>query len=123
MAEGEQPARTEVLRSLGALEEAERRAYDRGQESARVHGELRAHESRLNSLNGSVARAADELRAVGDKLTVLSEQFRRGEAIAKDRAEQAERLVKKSLGTREFVLGLIGATGVIVSALAATGHI
>jgi hypothetical protein len=111
------------LRNLSALEEAEERAFRRGEQSARLKGDVASHERRLNAMNGSIDRLTT---AVGD----LGKEFHESLAVAAARADEAKKAAEKAeakgLSTRTFVVSLVVACaavcGVIVTVLALILH-
>lgn len=123
---GDLPDHTEALRNVGALEAAEQRAFERGQQSAKLKAQVDSHERRLNAINGSISRHADEARNLAETVTKLGEDFRTSVAVATARAVEAKEAAKEAaerqVSTRTFVFGLLGAVAAISSVLAATGH-
>lgn len=113
----------EVLRGLTAVEEAEQRAFQRGQATAKMKGQLDSHEQRLNAINGSIERGAKAQEETNERLKALKAAFETSIAIATARAEDAKTAAEKQVSTRGYVLGLIGAVLAIGTLLAATGHV
>jgi HKD family nuclease len=112
---GEAPDHSDALRNVSALETVEDRAFQRGQASAQMKGQLESHERRLNAINGSIDRSTQALDA-------LKAAFEQNIAIAQARAEDAKTAAEKQVSTRTFLLGLVGAVAAIGTLLAATGH-
>jgi predicted nucleic acid-binding Zn-ribbon protein len=114
------------LRNLSALEEAEERAFRRGQESAALKAKVESHEKRLNALNGSIDRSTAALRQLEKTVDKIGEQVRGSAAVTATRAEDAKAAAEKGLSTRTFVFSLLAAaTGVclvVIGALALFVH-
>jgi HKD family nuclease len=119
---GEAPDHQEALRSVSALEAVEDRAFQRGQESAQMKGQLASHERRLDAINGSIDRSAKAQERMGERLDALKAAFEQNIAIAQARAEDAKQAAERQVSTRTFLLGLAGAVAAIGTLLAATGH-
>lgn len=113
---------TEVLRNLSAVEEAEQRAFARGQASAEMKGQIESHERRLNVINGTIERGTQTTRALAQEISDLRVAFEKSIAIAATRAEEAKNAAEAQVSTRTFVLGLVGAVSAIGVLLAGIGH-
>lgn len=122
MSAPEHPDHSEALRNVGALEDAEDRAFQRGQAAAKMKGQLESHEKRLNAINGSIERSTRAQERTNERLDALKNAFEQSIAIASARAEDAKTTAEKQVSTRTFVLGLLGAVAAIGTLLAATGH-
>lgn len=116
------PDEKEMLRNLSAVEEAEQRAYVRGQETTLVKSRLDEHDRRLAAINGSIDKAARKSGELADRVDKLSSLIERNAAIVSARAEDAKQAAEAQVSTRTFVLGLVGAVTAIGALLAGTGH-
>lgn len=110
------------LHNLTALEEAEERAFRRGQESALQKAKVEQHEVRLNAINGHIARGAQAQERTATAVLALTAKVDQTAAIAVARAQDAERAAKETLSTRTFVFALtgtaVGVCTVVIAALA-----
>lgn len=112
----------ETLRNLSAVEEAEQRAFLRGQQSAVMKTQIESHETRLNAINGSIERGTQVQRGLAQEIADLRVAFEQSIAIAAARAEDAKSAAEAQVSTRTFVFGLIGAVSAIAALLAGLGH-
>lgn len=119
----EPPDHSAPLRNIAALEAAEDRAYQRGQQSAKLTAQVDSHEQRLNAINGSIARHAEAVENVTDGLGDLRASVERSTAVAKARAETAEKLAKQAaksaVDKRTFIITAVACSGTIASAVIA----
>lgn len=120
-----------LLPGLSAVEEAEHRAYRRGQEAAELKGELQHHFSeddrRFGELKTEQQQTTATLKTVGEKVETLTDNVKTTGAIAAARAEDAKKAADNAISSRQFFLGLAGLAitivAAILTALAASGHL
>lgn len=113
---------SEILRNLSAVEEAEQRAYQRGQASMAMQGQIESHERRLNAINGTIERGTQTTRALTQEIADLRNSFEQSVAVTAARAADAKKAAEAQVSTRTFLLGLIGAVTAIGALLAGLGH-
>lgn len=120
---GEQPDHQEALRSVSALEAVEDRAFQRGQESAQMKGQLASHERRLDAINGSIRRSAEAQENTNDRLDTLTASVEKSTAVAKARSDTAAELAKQAaqsaVDKRTFIVTAVACSAAIASALIA----
>lgn len=116
------PGPSDAFQGLNAIEAAEQRAFERGQNSARLKAEVEAHERRLNMINGSIARHAQATENLAATVNNLSADFRQSIAVAQARAKDAAEAAERQVSTRTFLVGLIGAVAAVGLLLVAFGH-
>lgn len=92
-------------------------AEKRGQEQARLEGAIQSHEQRLSAINGSIERSASAQRGMVSELAALSARFDKKAGEDQVRAEAATEAAAKQVDKRTFVLGLVGAVGVLSAIL------
>ena len=69
-------------------------AFEEGRRRERVDGQLEAHQTRLDRINGSLERADKSLRAVAEKVDGLAAQIGTRETLDKQRADDLEKARK-----------------------------
>lgn len=119
----EPPDHARALQGVNALEQAEQRAFERGQQSAKLKAQVESHEKRLDAQNGNIARMATAQEHTNDRLDDLKTSVERATAVAKARADTAAELAKNAaknaVDKRTFIFVSMGATAAIASAIIA----
>lgn len=118
---------TEVFRNISAVEEAEHRAYRRGRDQAELTSKLETHfrddDRRFEEIKTSQDATTDAVKTVGTNVATLGQKVDTAAAVTAARAQDAKLAAESQVSTRTFLIGLLGAVGTVVAALAATGHI
>ena len=130
-----------LLPGLSAVEEAEHRAYRRGQEAAELKGELQHHFSeddrRFGELKGEQQQTTQTLQTVVVKVDDLGKKVDTASAVtvakaedAKKRAEEAKEVAASQISARQFFVGLasvfvgiLAVAAAVLGALAASGNL
>ncbi len=129
-----EPSDSEIFHNLSAVEEAEHRAFRRGQAQANLESKLEHHfkddDRRFGELKSEQERTTNTLGRVVEKVDDLGGEIKTAAAVttaratdAKAAAEKAEKVAAKQLSTRTFLLGIAGTVAAIFTALAASGHL
>ncbi len=125
---------TEVFRNISAVEEAEHRAFKRGQAQASLDAKLERHFDEDNRRFGEIKTEQEHttnvLGRVVEKVDDLGSEIKTAAAVttaratdAKNAAAEAKNAAEKQLSTRTFIVGLIGTIAAILTALAASGQL
>ena len=103
-------------------------AYAQGRRDSDVDSRLRSHENRLNAINGSIERHANEANALrksighlGDKIDDVMAALEKKEAIEADRVKQIAKANDKQISTKAFWLGVAAIVAAIIAPIIAHG--
>lgn len=129
MAERDEEAK--LLPNLNAVEEAEHRAFKRGQQAAELKGQLETHfkddDRRFGEIKTEQSQTTQTLKTVVVKVDNLGQKVDTAAAITAARAEDARKAADNAISGRQFFLGLAGlavtVVAAILTALAASGHL
>ena len=116
-----------LLPGLSAVEEAEHRAYRRGQQAAELKSSLEGHfkedDRRFGELKGSQEQTTRILQTVVVKVDDLGKKVDTAAAVTAARAEDAKKAADDAISTRAFIITMVSFGVTILGALAASGHL
>ena len=103
-------------------------AYAQGRRDSDVDSRLRSHENRLNAINGSIERHANEaaklresIGGLGDKIDAVNQSLATRAALEAERVKQIEKANDKQISTKAFWLGVAAIVAAIIAPIIAHG--